>query len=205
MPLQLPNQHTHTITMDTDSNNGAAQGPVDTDAHVSEGMGATGTPDESSGDFLNLIQKSRKNILDNSHDTKKQDAEGLSTSTTTANSSVTSSSQKSEQINNVGRKKDDFVPRGGSPGLANNHKGTFAPRALSDAEATELRKLLKTKLKISPNNDENNHEQDEEDADVLLDYAMQMIQDGENVGHMSDEVSERYIYTDCSFAALYLM
>lgn len=63
-----------------------------------------------------------------------------------------------------------------------DHKETIPPRALTEDETEVLRKLLKTKLNI-PSDDH------EEDASDLLDYAMDMIEDGKNVGHVAEEVS----------------
>ena len=57
-----------------------------------------------------------------------------------------------------------------------------APRDLSTDETAELRTLLKHQLSI-------NSDDDEEDADNLLDYAVDMIKSGENVGHVAEEVS----------------
>ena len=58
-----------------------------------------------------------------------------------------------------------------------------------------LRKLLKTKLNI-PSDDH------EEDASDLLDYAMDMIEDGKNVGHVAEEVSVVlfFVFESCSLA-----
>ena len=57
-----------------------------------------------------------------------------------------------------------------------------APRDLSEDETAKLRGLLKTQLIISSDDDD-------VDADDLLDYAVDMIESGENVGHVTDEVS----------------
>ena len=56
------------------------------------------------------------------------------------------------------------------------------PRDLSEDETIKLREFLRSQLSISTDDDE-------EDADNLLDYAVDMIESGENVGHVTDEVS----------------
>jgi len=56
------------------------------------------------------------------------------------------------------------------------------PRQLTATELSSLRKLLRSKLNI-------NDHADEEDATNLLDYAFDMIDGGENVGHIAEEVS----------------
>ena len=60
-----------------------------------------------------------------------------------------------------------------------------APRNLSEDEKAKLRGLLKTQLIISSDDDD-------VDADDLLDYAVDMIESGENVGHVTDEVSHYF-------------
>ena len=60
-----------------------------------------------------------------------------------------------------------------------------APRDLSEDETAKLRGLLKTQLIISSDDDD-------VDADDLLDYAVDMIESGENVGHVTDEVSHYF-------------
>lgn len=57
-----------------------------------------------------------------------------------------------------------------------------APRDLTEDESAQLRQLLKATLIISSDDDE-------EDAENLLDYAIDMIDSGENVGHVAEEVS----------------
>ena len=75
---------------------------------------------------------------------------------------------------------------------------TVAPRALSNDESIELRKLLKATLKIAGTtlkiDSIATKEQDEEDAILLLDYAMDLVEDGESVGHIAGEVSARDKY-----------
>ena len=73
-----------------------------------------------------------------------------------------------------------------------DHKETIPPRALTEDETEVLRKLLKTKLNIDH----------EEDASDLLDYAMDMIEDGKNVGHVAEEVSVVLfvVFKSCSLA-----
>ena len=57
-----------------------------------------------------------------------------------------------------------------------------APRDLSPNEMASLRDLLKSQLVI-------NGDDDDEDAENLLDYAVDMIDSGENIGHVAEEVS----------------
>jgi len=57
------------------------------------------------------------------------------------------------------------------------------PRELTEKEETALRKLLNSQLNITK------LIQDEEDADVLLDYAFDMIKGGDNIGQVVEEVS----------------
>ena len=75
---------------------------------------------------------------------------------------------------------------------------TVAPRTLSNDESIELRKLLKATLKIAGTtlkiDSIATKEQDEEDAILLLDYAMDLVEDGESVGHIAGEVSARDKY-----------
>lgn len=58
------------------------------------------------------------------------------------------------------------------------------PRDLTDEEASSLRELLRSKLITI-----NSSVDDEEDAEALLDYANDMIEDGESVGNVVEEVS----------------
>ena len=60
---------------------------------------------------------------------------------------------------------------------------TKCPRELSDTELSLLRDALKDQLNIHPFNDN-----DFDDAEILLDYAMDMIEGYENVGHVMEEV-----------------
>ena len=62
-----------------------------------------------------------------------------------------------------------------------------SPRTLSPTEVTTLRSLLMSQLIISSNEDDDDDTKD--DAENLLDYALDMIGEGENVGHVTDEVS----------------
>ncbi len=57
------------------------------------------------------------------------------------------------------------------------------PRELTEKEETALRKLLNSQLHITK------LIQDEEDADVLLDYAFDMIKGGDKIGQVVEEVS----------------
>ena len=60
-----------------------------------------------------------------------------------------------------------------------------SPRTLSPTEVTTLRSLLMSQLIISNNDDDDT----KDDAENLLDYALDMIGEGENIGHVTDEVS----------------
>ena len=63
-----------------------------------------------------------------------------------------------------------------------DHKMTTTPRALTEEEVRSLRTILKKELHIC----DDSHA---EDADDLLDYAMEMIEEGQSVGCVTDEVS----------------
>ncbi len=67
-----------------------------------------------------------------------------------------------------------------------NDLDTVAPRELTDEETTDLREMLKTMLNIPD-------ESYEEDASDLLDYAIDMINDGNSVGYVMNEVSLRFL------------
>ncbi|KAL7444654.1 hypothetical protein ACHAXM_009575, partial [Skeletonema potamos] len=56
------------------------------------------------------------------------------------------------------------------------------PRELTEKEETALRKLLNSQLHITK------LIQDEEDAEVLLDYAFDMIKGGDNIGQVVEEI-----------------
>ena len=56
-----------------------------------------------------------------------------------------------------------------------------SPHALSPDEISTLRNLLLDQLNLSGGDDA-------DDAENLLDYAMDMIDAGENVGHVCEEV-----------------
>ena len=58
-----------------------------------------------------------------------------------------------------------------------------APRDLTDDEMANLRQVLQSQLVIS--SDDHAHE---EDAETLLHYAMDMVEGGDNVGHIIEEV-----------------
>ncbi len=60
-------------------------------------------------------------------------------------------------------------------------KSLKAPRALTSDEVSSLRSLLESTLKITS-------ETDKEDAENLLDYAFDMIETEEAVGHIAEEV-----------------
>ena len=57
------------------------------------------------------------------------------------------------------------------------------PRDLTEAEETDLRKLLTSQLNITT------LIQDEEDAETLLEYAFDMIKGGDTIGQVVAEVS----------------
>jgi dTDP-D-glucose 4,6-dehydratase len=71
-------------------------------------------------------------------------------------------------------------------------KSLKAPRALTSDEVSSLRSLLESTLKI-------NSETDKEDAENLLDYAFDMIETEEAVGHIAEEVRffSLWIYCIC--------
>ena len=60
-------------------------------------------------------------------------------------------------------------------------KSLCSPRDLTECESTQLRELLKEQLDINPFKDQ--------DAEVLLDYAFDMIESGDSVGKVTEEVS----------------
>lgn len=64
-----------------------------------------------------------------------------------------------------------------------DHKKTTTPRALTEEEMESLRMMLKKKLHMSGDSSAN------EDAEDLLDYAMEMIGEGQSVGCVTEEVS----------------
>ena len=57
-----------------------------------------------------------------------------------------------------------------------------SPRALTPPELSQLRTILKSCLKLIDN------EEEEEDAESLLEYAFDMIDSVETVGHIAEEV-----------------
>lgn len=65
-----------------------------------------------------------------------------------------------------------------------DNKSIKPSRTLSISELSTLRDLLKDELNIHPFNDT-----DHEDAEILLDYACDMIEECETVGHIVEEVS----------------
>ena len=67
------------------------------------------------------------------------------------------------------------------------------PRELSDRELSLLRDALKDQLNIHPFNDT-----DHDDAEILLDYAIDMIEGYDNVGHVMQEVCLFIIYCTLS-------
>ena len=64
-----------------------------------------------------------------------------------------------------------------------DHKKTTTPRALTEEETESLRMMLKKKLHMSGDSSV------DEDAEDLLDYAMEMIGEGQSVGCVTEEVS----------------
>ena len=67
----------------------------------------------------------------------------------------------------------------------NNMTNLSISRTLTSSEQSKLRTQLYTQLNITSNNDED----DINDAENILDYALDMINDGEDVGHVMEEVS----------------
>jgi len=65
-----------------------------------------------------------------------------------------------------------------------DHKKTTTPRALTEEEMESLRMMLKKKLHMGGGDSSAN-----EDAEDLLDYAMEMIGEGQSVGCVTEEVS----------------
>ena len=70
----------------------------------------------------------------------------------------------------------------------NNMTKLSISRTLTSSEQSKLRTQLYTQLNITGNNDLD--EDDINDAENILDYALDMINDGEDVGHVMEEVSE---------------
>jgi len=62
-----------------------------------------------------------------------------------------------------------------------DYKQTAVPRELTPDEISKLRVMLKSKLNVTDDN--------EQDADDLCDYAIDMIEESKTVGNMVDEVS----------------
>ena len=58
------------------------------------------------------------------------------------------------------------------------------PRTLTATESSTLRSLLNSKLLSSTSNDDHI-----EDAENILDYAIDMIEGGDNIGQVVEEVS----------------
>ena len=59
-----------------------------------------------------------------------------------------------------------------------------SPRDLSKSEVSELRGLLQMNLNVDACNDE-----DIEDADILLEYACDMVTEGQNIKHIVRELA----------------
>ena len=75
-----------------------------------------------------------------------------------------------------------------------DHEMTTTPRALTEEEVRSLRTILKKELHIC----DDSHA---EDADDLLDYAMEMIEEGQSVGCVTDEVS---LSNSVQFSSIYV-
>eukprot|EP00581_Thalassiosira_minuscula_P011441 CAMPEP_0183728700 /NCGR_PEP_ID=MMETSP0737-20130205/28691_1 /TAXON_ID=385413 /ORGANISM="Thalassiosira miniscula, Strain CCMP1093" /LENGTH=1010 /DNA_ID=CAMNT_0025960711 /DNA_START=398 /DNA_END=3430 /DNA_ORIENTATION=- len=56
-----------------------------------------------------------------------------------------------------------------------------APRTLTSGETEKLRKIIKAQLSIESDDDDS-------DAENMVDYAVDMIEEGENIGHVTDEL-----------------
>lgn len=76
-------------------------------------------------------------------------------------------------------------------------KSLKPPRALTSDEVSSLRSLLESTLKITS-------ETDKEDAENLLDYAFDMIETEEAVGHIADEVRflSLWVYDMCDLCIM---
>lgn len=86
--------------------------------------------------------------------------------------------------------------KGPSGFVATMDRDLVAPRGLAPSESAALRARLKSRLRV-----DDGDEAGEEDAEVLLDYAEDMIESGETCGHIAEEVRER----DRRFTALRLI
>ena len=72
----------------------------------------------------------------------------------------------------------------------NNMTNLSISRTLTSSEQTKLRTQLYTQLNITTSNNNDLDEDDINDAENIVDYALDMINDGEDVGHVMEEVSE---------------
>lgn len=123
-----------------------------------------------------------------------------SPSTTMGNSNVVNSSinatdqtTEAEEEEKKDQEEEESLASDGSGKASRKQKPSYkkaitvrrgeltAPHKLSKRETRRLRDLLKGELKIST-------DIDEDDADKLLDYAVDMVNRGENIGHITDEV-----------------
>lgn len=77
-----------------------------------------------------------------------------------------------------------------------DHEKTTTPRALTEGEVESLRMMLMNKLHMCG-------ESYVEDAEDLLDYAMEMIEEGQTVGCVTDEVSIFQILSVSSNQCIY--
>lgn len=86
--------------------------------------------------------------------------------------------------------------RAGNPVAANvDHNATVAPCKLNEEESSNLKTMLTTKLTITD-------ESHEEDAAALLDYALDLIDGGDNVASVVEEVSSVCFLLILYFVAL---
>ena len=77
-----------------------------------------------------------------------------------------------------------------------DHEKTTTPRALTEGEVESLRMMLMNKLHMCG-------ESYVEDAEDLLDYAMEMIEEGQTVGCVTDEVNIFQILSVSSNQCIY--
>ena len=70
---------------------------------------------------------------------------------------------------------------------AGNSVDIAAPHKLTEDEASELRTLIKGELNIVD-------EEEDDDADTFLEYALDLIDRGETANHVMEEVGYCYCY-----------
>ena len=70
-----------------------------------------------------------------------------------------------------------------------------APRELTTTDTYQLRYMFKEQLQITNNSSDD----DKQDADDIIDYALDMVEDGKTVGTIVEEVSSCMIcaYVKC--------